>query len=139
MNRFFSLFNNLRENLKTRYGLDIWSVCCLVAAFLCATVHRYTGRNLFRLLALLFIAAALFLVLRKKPDVFSGLAGYFKGVFHRVKKRVRNSVESRRARRRDTEHRYFRCPQCSRMLRVPRGKGTVEISCTCGRTFRRRT
>lgn len=27
-------------------------------------------------------------------------------------------------------HRYFRCPNCKTMVRVPRGKGRIEITCT---------
>lgn len=27
-------------------------------------------------------------------------------------------------------HRYFKCPNCKKMIRVPKGKGKIEISCT---------
>ena len=37
---------------------------------------------------------------------------------------------------RDKEHRYFKCPNCGQQLRVPRGKGRVQITCrTCGVSF----
>lgn len=40
----------------------------------------------------------------------------------------------------DNEHRYYKCPGCSKTLRVPRGKGKIEISCPhCGRKFKKRT
>jgi ribosomal protein S27E len=40
----------------------------------------------------------------------------------------------------DREHRYYRCPGCGQMVRVPRGKGNIEIRCPkCGTTFVRRT
>ena len=35
----------------------------------------------------------------------------------------------RRTIRRDKEHRYFKCPNCGQMLRVPRGKGTRCCGC----------
>ena len=37
-------------------------------------------------------------------------------------------------------HKIYRCKGCGRKIRVPRGKGKIEISCPlCGRKFIRRT
>ena len=42
----------------------------------------------------------------------------------------------RRTIRRDKEHRYFKCPNCGQMLRVPRGKGKITVTCRgCGAGF----
>ena len=33
-------------------------------------------------------------------------------------------------------YRYYRCPKCRQLLRVPRGRGRIEISCPrCGTQF----
>lgn len=41
---------------------------------------------------------------------------------------------------RDKDHKYYKCPGCSRTLRVPKGKGKIEISCPhCGKKFKKRT
>lgn len=40
----------------------------------------------------------------------------------------------------DKTHRYFNCPQCHRTLRVPKGKGKINITCPhCNRQFKKRT
>ncbi len=37
-------------------------------------------------------------------------------------------------------HKFFRCPRCKTVLRVPRGKGKVNITCrSCGEKFIRNT
>lgn len=37
-------------------------------------------------------------------------------------------------------HRYYKCPQCKQKLRVPRGKGKINITCSkCGTKFTRTT
>lgn len=37
-------------------------------------------------------------------------------------------------------HRYFKCPKCGQYLRVPRGKGKIQIACkSCGERFLRKT
>lgn len=46
-----------------------------------------------------------------------------------------NAKMRTRAAQRKT-HRFFRCPQCGQELRVPRGRGKIEISCPkCHKTF----
>lgn len=38
------------------------------------------------------------------------------------------------------EYKIFKCPDCRQKLRVPKGKGKIQISCRrCGRTFIKRT
>ena len=36
----------------------------------------------------------------------------------------------------DKDHKYFVCPQCHQIVRVPRGRGKIEITCpTCHKEF----
>ena len=36
----------------------------------------------------------------------------------------------------DRQHRYFDCPRCRQVVRVPRGKGKISITCPkCGEKF----
>ena len=40
----------------------------------------------------------------------------------------------------DREHRYFDCPKCRQMVRVPRGKGKIAITCPrCKEKFVKKT
>ena len=40
----------------------------------------------------------------------------------------------------DREHRYFDCPKCHQMVRVPRGKGKIAITCPrCREKFVKKT
>ena len=37
-------------------------------------------------------------------------------------------------------HRYFRCPDCKAVLRVPKGRGSIRIRCSkCGREISKKT
>lgn len=37
-------------------------------------------------------------------------------------------------------HKFYRCPQCKATLRVPKGRGKIQITCTCcGNQFIKRT
>ena len=40
----------------------------------------------------------------------------------------------------DRQHRYYNCPKCRQRVRVPRGKGTIAITCPrCRERFIRKT
>lgn len=40
----------------------------------------------------------------------------------------------------DRQHRYFRCPRCRQQVRVPRGRGKINIRCPkCSEQFIRKT
>ena len=45
--------------------------------------------------------------------------------------------KGRRAQRKD--FRFYKCPGCKTILRVPRGKGKIHINCKCGYTLYRKT
>ena len=46
--------------------------------------------------------------------------------------------KDRQSQRRD--YVFFRCPSCHAMLRVPRGKGKIRVTCRkCGNAFERKT
>ena len=136
MNRFFEGLKRFRTNLRVRYGVNNTSLILLIAAIVCSTLARYTGFApltiiTFALLALA-IATTRGIKLKDVPAKLGALFGRFGG-------KVKRNASAGKSRRADTEHKYYHCPQCSKMLRVPRGKGKIEIRCTCGRTFVRKT
>ena len=55
--------------------------------------------------------------------------------------KVVNGFQNWRERRRQSkDYCFFRCPSCHAMLRVPRGKGKVRVTCRkCGNAFERKT
>ena len=66
---------------------------------------------------------------RAENDAFLKVAG---PVIHWFKRR--------RCQAKDKDHLYFKCPTCSQMLRVPRGKGKISITCrNCGTVFQEKT
>jgi DNA-directed RNA polymerase subunit RPC12/RpoP len=66
---------------------------------------------------------------RKENDKFMTLTRPFRSSYKLFKKNVT-----------DKDHRYYQCPQCGQKVRVPRGRGKVEISCpSCRTKFSRRS
>lgn len=115
---------------------------------------RYGGDHLsvflFGIYVLLYLLSALpFLGLLSWLALVVGALAVFRMFSHNIAKRRAENAKFltmiapmlkwwhiQRARRRDKEHRYFKCPNCGQHLRVPRDKGRITITCrSCGVSF----
>lgn len=48
--------------------------------------------------------------------------------------------KKKKAPKSDKEHKVYKCPKCKQVLRVPRGKGKILITCqNCGHKFQKKT
>ena len=62
------------------------------------------------------------------------------GAYLSFLERKRRQFEGRKERfRQRKDFRFFKCPGCGTILRVPRGKGKIHINCRCGYVLYRRT
>lgn len=53
---------------------------------------------------------------------------------------VQRRIAGKKMQMADKAHRYFKCPSCQKTLRVPRGKGRIEITCPhCKHKFVKKT
>ena len=55
-------------------------------------------------------------------------------------KREREKLKKERRKEEEKTHAFFRCPQCGKELRVPKGKGKIKIRCpNCSHEFIRKS
>ena len=55
-------------------------------------------------------------------------------------KREREKLRKERRKEEENTHAFFRCPQCGKELRVPKGKGKIKIRCpNCSHEFIRKS
>lgn len=61
--------------------------------------------------------------------------------YYQCRTKVINGFRDWKDRRRQSrDYKFFRCPSCRAMLRVPRGKGKIRVTCRkCGTAFERKT
>lgn len=89
---------------------------------------------------------------RQIPDAVAGDSTYLSEalLIWSIFRTYSRNIEARRrenmrwlgfcSRIKDRRNRYFRCPRCRQMVRVPRGKGTINIRCPkCGERFIKKT
>lgn len=126
----------MRRMMYGRYGVDQLSfflVGVYLVGYLLESLLRIRALGLLSTLCLLWALYRTFSRQldrrRMENDQFLEIAG---PIIHRY--------TVKKCRRRDKEHRYFKCPNCGQQLRVPRGKGRISITCrSCGVTFEEKT
>lgn len=118
-----------------RYGRDQLNTFLLIVAFILLIVNMFTRIRIFSYLVLILLVLIYFRMFsrnyakraaenQKFLDIKAGLFGGFSGI-----KRKKQQMQ-------DKDHAYFKCPRCKKMLRVPRGRGRIQIHCPqCGTDF----
>ena len=119
----------LRNFMTGRYGTDRLNmvILCagLVASILSMMVSRQPLNLFFWALSYGLMIWAIFRSLSRNTYKRYQENRKFLQVFDRLK---------------DRQHRYFDCPKCRQMVRVPRGKGKISITCPrCREKFIRKT
>ena len=131
------MMNRLRAFLAGRNGIDGLGYGLLVAAIVVNLLARLVRRDGISAL-LSFIAAALMVVcvlriLSRNIAARQRENAAFLRLFSRVKSGA-SDVKYRAEHSR--EYKFFTCPGCHNKLRVPRGKGKIQITCPkCGQRF----
>lgn len=128
--------NALQRFMYGRYGTDQLHIFLIVAYLVLLVLSMLPGLGLLEIVSLALLVWSLFRMLsrnytarRAENAKFLKLAGP-----------VIRWYRLRRTIRQDKEHRYFKCPNCGQQLRVPRGKGTIRVTCRgCGASFQEKS
>ena len=127
---FRKIGDGLRKFMAGRYGFDRLNQCLLGAAFVLILISAIGGRRVQWMSVLSLLAYV--------PLVWS----IFRMYSRNIEARRRENAAFLRffSRLTDKQYRYFRCPGCRQVVRVPRGKGKINIRCPkCGRQFIKKT
>lgn len=120
-----------------RYGGDQLMIGSLILYFVVSLVSQFTRFWPLMLVAYLILLWSLFRMLSRNTSKRYGENQIFlkywykvKGFFLNLKNRIQDSKT----------HRYYKCPKCSKTMRVPKGRGKIEIKCAvCGEKFIRKS
>lgn len=123
---FQKLGGKMQSFMYGRHGYDELSRAMSVTALICLLVALFSGWQVFSLIALVLWIWSLFRSYSRnnskrqmERQAYLRFTGRIKGWF---------SAKKRAWAERKT-HRYFKCPNCKKTLRVPKGKGKIRITC----------
>ena len=122
----------LQQFMIGRAGGDQFSLALLGCSIVFILLSSLLGLRFFYWLYLICICYALFRVLSRNVSKRRAENAKFLALIRPMKRRA----SSLRNQMKDKEHRYFRCPNCKQQMRVPKGKGRIQVTCrNCGVTF----
>lgn len=127
---FRKIGDAIRRFMSGRYGTDRLNQALLGGAIVLLLIGWLGGKAVSWLSFLSFVAYI--------PLIWSIVRMYSRNIEAR---RRENAAFLRFWNRlRDKQYRYFRCPGCRQVVRVPRGKGRINIRCPkCSRQFIKKT
>ena len=129
--------NFLRNFMFGRYGPDHLNIAMIIFSFLLSLVHGITRYTPILYISYLILALALFRMLSRNLPRRRAENDKFIRYWWPIKTKLSRSFANFKDRK---TFKYFKCPSCANTLRVPRGKGKLQITCPkCGERFIKKT
>ena len=123
-----------------RYGVDQLTVFLMIVSLLLTLVGSFLIGLLsiaLRILGATLLIWAYIRILSKKPSKRSAENMVFLKFWNPIRNRIiqiKWRIKGRKT------HKYYKCAKCRKKLRVPKGKGRINITCPqCGHKFIKNT
>lgn len=122
-----------RQFMIGRYGTDSLNQFLSVVSLGLLVVALFTKINLLYWLGVVLLILQYYRMLSR--NISARTAENYK--FYNMKDTYHSKVRQYKAQWANRKiYHYYRCPQCRQKLRVPRGRGRIQISCPkCGTQF----
>lgn len=129
--------NWLKKFMQGRYGGDQLSLVLLIFSFILSLIGQLTKFKLVTIISYIPLGISIFRMFSKDISKrsmenykFSILMSPIYKKYINLRNRVKNSKT----------HKYFRCPNCKQMLRIPKGKGKIIVTCSkCNHKFEKKS
>ena len=144
--------NWLQRFMYGRYGVDPLGIALLVLYMVLSMIGAFWHSAVYALLILIFPLIILLRFLSRNIDARKRENDWFVSWFPGFKDRAQGTVQSagswwqrkqQQAQKKAADranYRYFTCPKCRQKLRLPRGRGKIEITCPkCQHQFVKKT
>ena len=116
-----------------RTGMDQLCIALIILALILNIFSRLFSFAVLSLLALAVLIAALVRFFSKRTAKRIEENRHFTDLWYRIKGSFSAWFDRLRQSR---DYKFFTCPGCRNRLRVPRGKGRIQITCPkCGQRF----
>ena len=118
--------------MQGRYGSDQLNRFLMILVIICFVLSLF-GVRFFYLIGIVLLIYAYFRMFSKNRYKRSAENSAY--LRFEYKFRQKAAVLKRDMNQRKTHH-IYKCPSCRQKIRIPRGKGKIEIRCPkCGQTF----
>ena len=129
--------NFLRKFMTGRYGQDQLNIALVILSLLLHLIFGITRFTPIVYISYVSLGLAVFRMLSRKITRRRAENDKFIKYWWPVKTKIRRKFTELKSRK---THKFFKCPSCRNTLRVPKGKGKLQITCPkCGERFFKKT
>ncbi len=129
--------NWLRRFMQGRYGADELSFAFIILFIILNIVSLIVPSFIVSVIYIILFAFFLYRMLSRNIAARQKENYFFLKLYNPLKNRIRRLWTNLKGRR---KYKYFKCRNCGRSMRVPRGKGTVVATCPgCGAKIKKKT
>ena len=123
--------------MEGRTGVDHFSIGLLFLSIILAFIGQLLGWKWVIILASIPLVYCYYRMLSKNKIKRHQENILFLRYWYPIQTKIMNKYRQFKARR---QYRYYKCKECGQELRVPKGKGKIEITCPkCRQTFIKKT
>ncbi len=133
---FNNLFHGRQGMGELSKAMFWWGLACLLVSTLLSALLNGVLSLPFSWIGLLLILLCFLRAFSRRLEQRELENGAYLAFLERRRRQWEMRKERFRQRR---DFRFFKCPGCGTILRVPRGKGKIHINCRCGYVLYRRT
>ena len=125
-NFFGNLAYRMQRMMYGRYGIDEFSKFLDKSAIVLFILSLFKPLRFLYFLSMAFLLCSLLRCYSKNHTKRYAELNYYLKIKNKIEPEIL-TVKNRFSGRKN--YRYFKCPNCKTLLKVPKGKGKIEITC----------
>ena len=126
MNLLQQIMAKFQQFMVGRYGSDQFTLFLTISGIVLSVLSNFKHLRFLYLISLILIFYGVFRTFSKKYDARRKELNWYLRWSETPKAYVKllmNQIRDRKT------HRYYRCANCKTVMRVPKGRGKIEITC----------
>lgn len=130
------MMDKIARFMYGRYGSDQLNIALIIFSLILSIVMRFTPVWYLGYLCYIPLGVSIWRMFSRNVEARRKENFMFLKIIWPFKRWTSNT--SRKVK--DTTHKYYKCPKCKATLRVPKGRGKIQITCTrCKHEFIKKT
>ena len=122
--------------MQGRYGIDQLNSFLMIVCVICFIANMFIGSIILTFIAYGTWLSVIFRMFSKNIYARNRENDKYLNFFSPLSRWLKLKLMSKQ----DPSNKYFSCPKCKQMVRVPKGHGTVVVTCpNCQNKFEKRT
>ena len=120
------LMAKIQQFMVGRYGSDQFTLFLTISGLVCSLLSNFKHLGFLYLISIALISYGIFRTLSRNYEKRRKELNWYLRWSEKPKAYIKLLISQFRDRK---THRYYRCKSCKTVMRVPKGRGKIEITC----------